>query len=267
MTYSLYLILIYIVLAALKPTRKFALILLPWLLFACSYDWMRLLPNWKVNPIDVRNIYETEKSLFGIVTASGTLIPGEWFALHHNTLGDIIAGISYLSWVPVPLALALYLFFTGKEQWSLRFSFAFLAVNLVGFIGYYIYPAAPPWYVMKHGFDVVLDTPGDVGGLIRFDRLIGISVFQSIYSGNSNVFAAVPSLHATYLMVATCYAWLTRQHPLTTGIIALLCIGIWFTAVYSGHHYIIDVLLGILLAVVVLTVYEFVWRKVHKSKK
>ena len=26
---------------------------------------------------------------------------------------------------------------------------------------------------------------------------------------------------------------------------AIICVGIWCTAVYSGHHYIIDVLLGI----------------------
>lgn len=266
MTYSLYLILLYIVLVAIKPTRRIAYALTPWLLFACSYDWMRLLPNWKVNPIDVQGIYETEKQLFGIATAAGTLIPSEWFAQHHNTLGDIIAGISYLSWVPVPLGFAIWLFFKGEHQWCLRFSWAFLLVNLVGFACYYVHPAAPPWYVMKHGFDVALNTPGDVGGLIRFDNLIGIPVFQSIYSGNSNVFAAVPSLHATYLMVATLYAWLTRQRPLTTGIFALLTVGIWFTAVYAGHHYVIDVLLGILLAIVTLTIYETAWRLILKIK-
>lgn len=266
MTYSLYLILLYGVLVALKPTRKMAYALTPWLLFACSYDWMRLLPNWKVNPINVQGIYEAEKHLFGIATATGTLIPCEWFAEHHNTLGDIIAGISYLSWVPVPLGFAVYLFFKGERQWSMRMSWAFLLVNLAGFACYYIHPAAPPWYVINHGFEVVLDTPGNVGGLIRFDELIRIPIFQSIYSGNSNVFAAVPSLHSTYMMVATLYAILTRQHWLTIGIFSLLTVGIWFTAVYSGHHYVLDVLLGILLAVVTLGVYEMVWRMASKKQ-
>ena len=267
MTYSIYLILLYILLVALRPTRKIAYALTPWLIFACSYDWMRLLPNWKVNPIDVQGIYEAEKSLFGIATASGTAIPSEWFALHHSTLEDIIAGVSYLSWVPVPLAFALWLFVKGEYRWCKRFSWAFLIVNLVGFACYYVHPAAPPWYVLKHGFEVVLDTPGDVGGLIRFDNLIGIPVFQSIYSGNSNVFAAVPSLHATYMMVATLYAILTKQHRLVIVVFSLLTMGIWFTAVYAGHHYVIDVLLGILLAVVTLTVYEGVWWWVAKRSR
>ena len=50
--FSIYIILFYAVLLAIKPTRKLALALTPWLIFACSYDWMRLLPNYEVNPID-----------------------------------------------------------------------------------------------------------------------------------------------------------------------------------------------------------------------
>ena len=45
--FSIYIILFYAVLLAIKPTRKLALALTPWLIFACSYDWMRLLPNYE----------------------------------------------------------------------------------------------------------------------------------------------------------------------------------------------------------------------------
>ena len=50
--FSIKLIIIWAILVAVKPTRKFALALTPWLVFACSYDGMRLLPNYEVNPID-----------------------------------------------------------------------------------------------------------------------------------------------------------------------------------------------------------------------
>ena len=243
-------------LVALKPTRKIALALTPWLVFACSYDWMRLLPNYEVNHIDTKGLYDAEKALFGISTAEGTQIPGEWFMRHNCVWGDIVAGISYLSWVPMPLGFALYLYFKGERKWYLHFSLAFLFVNLVGFIGYYIHPAAPPWYVLKHGFEPILNTPGDVGGLIRFDNLVGIPIFQSIYSGNSNVFAAVPSLHAAYLLITAIYSHASHQQKWVTCLFALLCIGIWFTAVYSGHHYIIDVILGILTTLFALPLLE-----------
>ena len=185
--FSIKLIIIWAILVAVKPTRKFALALTPWLVFACSYDGMRLLPNYEVNPIDTRGIYEAEKSLFGIGTAAGTLIPGEWFHLHNCAFADFMAGFFYLCWVPVPLGFAIYLYLKGKREMYLRFSLAFLFVNLVGFVGYYIHPAAPPWYVIEHGFTPVLNTPGSVAGLGRFDSLVGAPVFHSIYCNNSNV--------------------------------------------------------------------------------
>lgn len=246
--YSIYLIFIYLVLIAIKPTRKLALALLPWLIFACSYDAMRLYPNYEINPIDLEGIYDMEKSLFGISYDGSLLIPGEFFAINHCALADILAGIFYLCWVPLPLAFGIYLYFKGDKKNYLRFSYAFLLVNFLGFCGYYIHPAAPPWYVMYNGFTAVLNTPGNVAGLARFDELIGFPVFHSIYCNNSNVFAAVPSLHSAYMLIATIYAVISRQHKVTVVAFAIITCGIWFTAVYSAHHYVIDVVLGILTA-------------------
>ena len=265
--FSIKLIIIWAILVAVKPTRKFALALTPWLVFACSYDGMRLLPNYEVNPIDTRGIYEAEKSLFGIGTAAGTLIPGEWFNLHNCAFADFMAGFFYLCWVPVPLGFAIYLYLKGKREMYLRFSLAFLFVNLVGFVGYYIHPAAPPWYVIEHGFTPVLNTPGSVAGLGRFDALVGAPVFHSIYCNNSNVFAAVPSLHAAYMLVATIYAIISRQNKLCIGIFAFICMGIWWTAVYSTHHYIIDVLLGILTTIVALLILERLLLRAEWAKR
>ena len=265
--FSIKLIIIWAILVAVKPTRKFALALTPWLVFACSYDGMRLLPNYEVNPIDTRGIYEAEKSLFGIGTAAGTLIPGEWFNLHNCAFADFMAGFFYLCWVPVPLGFAVYLYLKGKRDMYLRFSLAFLFVNLVGFVGYYIHPAAPPWYVIEHGFTPVLNTPGSVAGLGRFDALVGAPVFHSIYCNNSNVFAAVPSLHAAYMLVATIYAIISRQNKLCIGIFAFICMGIWWTAVYSTHHYIIDVLLGILTTIVALLILERLLLRAEWAKR
>ena len=265
--FSIKLIIIWAILVAVKPTRKFALALTPWLVFACSYDGMRLLPNYEVNPIDTRGIYEAEKSLFGIGTAAGTLIPGEWFNLHNCAFADFMAGFFYLCWVPVPLGFAIYLYLKGKREMYLRFSLAFLFVNLVGFVGYYIHPAAPPWYVIEHGFTPVLNTPGSVAGLGRFDSLVGAPVFHSIYCNNSNVFAAVPSLHAAYMLVATIYAIISRQSKLWIAIFAFICMGIWWTAVYSTHHYIIDVLLGILTTIVALLILERLLLRAEWAKR
>lgn len=239
-----------------KTTRKLAVALLPFIIFGVSYDWMRVWPNYEVNPIDVRGLYEAEKSLFGIHVDGQTLIPCEYFALHHCSVADFMAGIFYLCWVPVPIAFGLWLYFKGKRNLYLRFSMVFLLVNLIGFAGYYIHPAAPPWYAMNYGFEPVLSTPGNVAGLGRFDELLGITVFEGIYGRNANVFAAVPSLHAAYMVVALAYAIMGRCRRWLIAVFAFIMVGIWWTAVYSGHHYLIDVSLGIGCALLGILVFE-----------
>ena len=239
-----------------NATRKLAVALLPFIVFGISYDWMRVYPNYQVNPIDVQGLYEAEKSLFGVSQGGEVLIPCEYFALHHCTIADFFAGIFYLCWVPVPIAFGVWLYLKGERTTYLRFALVFLFVNLIGFTGYYIHPAAPPWYAMNYGFEPMLDTPGNVAGLGRFDDLMGCSVFHSIYGRNANVFAAVPSLHAAYMVVALAYAVMGRCKRWLIGLFAFIMVGIWWTAVYSGHHYLIDVMLGICCALLGIGLFE-----------
>lgn len=275
---SIELFILFAILFAWKKTRQFAIYFLPWFLFGIIYDSMRLYPNYLVNDIDVRNLYEAEKSLFGINAHTSrelmsvadhtfTMIPGEYFKVHHCAVADFMAGVFYLCWVPVPVAFAIYLFCKKQYLWFVRFSWTFLMVNLLGFVGYYIHPASPPWYVMDHGFDPVLNTPGSVAGLGRFDALTGLDIFHAIYGKNANVFAAVPSLHAAYMLVTTIYAVLSHKRRTTIALFAFICLGIWWTAVYSGHHYIIDVTLGILTALIGVWLMEkVVFKKILKMK-
>lgn len=237
-------------------TRKLAIALLPFVVFAISYDWMRIVPNYEVNPIDIKGLYETEKDWFGILTAEGTLTPNEFFHIHHCAFMDFMAGIFYLCWVPVPILFGLGLYFTRQRKVYPHFALVFLFVNILGFIGYYIHPAAPPWYVMNYGFEPILNTPGDVAGLGRFDEMTGLTIFHGLYGRNANVFAAVPSLHSAYMVVTLFYAMKARCATWLRIVFAIIMAGIWFTAVYSGHHYLIDVILGILCALLGIFLFE-----------
>ena len=237
-------------------TRKLLMTLLPFVIFAVSYDWMRVWPNYKVNDIDVAGLYTAEKTLFGIDVDGVRMTLCEFFNEHHAVVADFFAGLFYLCWVPVPVLFALFLFVRGRRALALRFSVVFLLVNLIGFAGYYIHPAAPPWYVMEYGFEPVLGTPGNVAGLGRFDALVGMEIFAPMYGRNANVFAALPSLHSAYVLVAFVYAIMGRCKKWLIALFGVITVGIWFTAVYSGHHYLIDVLLGILCALVGILLFE-----------
>jgi hypothetical protein len=100
---ALYLVLFF----AGLPTRKLAVALLPFAIFGISYDWMRICPNYEVNPIDVAGLYNLEKSLFGVMDNGLLVTPCEYFAAHNWPIADVFAGIFYLCWVPVPILFGL----------------------------------------------------------------------------------------------------------------------------------------------------------------
>lgn len=233
----------------------FSIFIVYWVLF----DWMKAFPNYAFNPVHIGDLYEAERSLFGIRENGAVLTPNELLALGSTPLKDVLAGLFYLCWVPVPLAFAGYLYAKDKG-FFLRFSLCFVLVNLLGFVVYYLYPAAPPWYVAQSGVTFDPETPGNTAGLGRFDDLIGLPIFQGLYSKSSNVFAAMPSLHASYLVVAAYWAHragLRRARVL----FAVLAAGIWWAAVYSGHHYILDVIMGIACAILGIGVFNILSRR------
>ena len=246
-------------------TRKFILAFTVFLFFGILYDLMKAYPNYLVNPIDIASLYHFEQKMVGFTIHGKLLTPNEFFAIYHSTFLDVLAGFFYINWMPVPLALACWLYFKNKIQF-LHFSFTFLLVNLIGFCIYYIHPAAPPWYVAMYGFDLHMNVPGNPGGLVRFDKFFHVPVFESIYSRNSNVFAALPSLHSAYPVVVFYYA-VKSNIGWVKYLLATFMAGIWFSAVYSGHHYVTDVVLGVICAITGIWLFQRIILKNKTLKK
>ncbi|SFE01756.1 PAP2 superfamily protein [Chitinophaga sp. CF118] len=236
------------------PTRRlitgFSIFIVYWILF----DYMKAFPNYLFNTVHIRDLYETEKSIFGVLVNGVKVTPNEYWLLHKYTWLDVMSGIFYLCWVPVPLLFAGYLFYKDTLAF-LHFAISFLLVNLIGFVLYYIYPAAPPWYIQLHGFEFIAHTPGNSAGLLRFDQYLNIDVFGSLYSKSSNVFAAMPSLHSAYPLIVLYYA---RKHAnvFFQVVFGVIAVGIWFSAIYNSHHYILDVAAGIICAIITIIFYR-----------
>jgi len=232
-------------------TRKFILGFSIFIVYWVIFDYMKALPNYHFNAVHIADLYQLEKSLFGIHFNGKLLTPNEYWKLNTNSFLDVTTGFFYLMWVPVPLAFATYLFFKDQKQF-VYFSLTFLWVNLIGFVIYYCVPAAPPWYVQEHGFNFIPGTVGNTGGLSRFDHFFNINLFQGIYSKGSNVFAAMPSLHSSYPLIVLYYGLKNRLGAINV-FFAILAFGIWFAAIYNSHHYLLDVIAGILCAVLAIT--------------
>ncbi len=236
-------------------SRRFLLGFSIFLIYGIIFDSMKGYPNYLFSDVRIEEPYLLEKAWFGIQTATGLVTPNEYFLVHNNTFWDVVTGFFYLSWMPVPLMFGLYLWF--KDKWMfIQFSAGFFTVNVVGWIIYYVYPAAPPWYVQLYGFEEHFNIPGNVAGLIKFDQFFGITLFQDMYAKGSNVFAAMPSLHSAYPVVVFFYGLKKRVHVLLSTLFGIFVIGIWFSAVYSSHHYILDVIMGALCAIAGIAIFE-----------
>ena len=240
---------------ASEKTRRFVLGFSVFIIFWILYDSMRIVPNYKVSTPHIAQPYNFEKVLFGIKYLGKILTPNEYFLVVNNSVLDFLSGFFYLNWMPVPIGFGIYLYLTNKKLF-LEYSLAFLLVNIIGFVIYYLYPAAPPWYIQKYGFELRVGVPGNRAGLWRFDELVGVPVFKSIYNKNANVLAAMPSLHAAYPVIVFYYAYKKGVSRLAMFFFLIFLLGIWFSAVYSSHHYVIDVLAGISVAIFTLIVFE-----------
>jgi hypothetical protein len=240
-------------------TRKFVLGFSVFIAFWIIFDYMKAFPNYLFQEVSTKGLYETELYWFGIKGNGSFITLCDYFSRHHWVWADVLAGLFYLCWIPVPLGFAAFLFFKNRQEF-LYFALTFLLTNLLGFVVYYTYPAAPPWYVQLHGFDFKPATPGNTAGLIRFDEFFGITLFQQLYSKSSNIFAAMPSLHSAYPLLVTVFGFRNKLGSINV-VFSIITIGIWMAAVYSSHHYVLDVLAGIGMAVLGIALFFAMMKK------
>jgi inositol phosphorylceramide synthase catalytic subunit len=239
-----------------EGTRRFFHGMLPFLMFGMIYDLTHITqPLVRYLHIHVEEPYRFDKRFFAIATADGLVTPNEYFAKHHWAIADLFTGVSYIVFVYWAIGFAAYLalFRRGDERAQrllARFGWTFLLMNLAGFVTYYVYPAAPPWYVQDYGLGPAnLDAPSSVAGAGRFDELVGIPYFASFYGRSADVFGAIPSLHVSYPLLTFLFGLELRKPWLDVASFGLFSL-VSFAAVYLNHHYVLDVLLGVLYTVV-----------------
>ncbi len=238
-----------------EATRRFLLGMLPFVLFGITYDLMHITqPLVRYLHIHVTEPYLFDKTLLGIGTAEGVLTPNEFFARHHWPAVDLVTGTAYIVYVywAIGFALWLALFRRDAEGRRLlaRFGWTFLLMNLVGFATYYVYPAAPPWYVADYGLGPAnLAATSSAAGAARWDALTGIHYFAGFDGRSADVFGAIPSLHVAYPLMTFLYGLELRKRWLDVASFTMFLV-VSFAAVYLNHHYVLDVLLGVAYALV-----------------
>jgi membrane-associated phospholipid phosphatase len=233
-----------------EKSRVFLKVFFPFMLTGAIFDSMRYY-YWQGidGRVHVAAPYEFERRWFGV----GGRTLNEVFLEHHFAVLDLACGFAYLVYVGEYLALAFVLFFRGRIDAAGTFARAFLVVNVLGFVTYFVYAAAPPWYVTQYGLGPTrMDVRSSAAAGERFDALLGTHFFDSMYGRGVDVFGAYPSLHVAYPFIALVLAfriaelrWARRP---AVAFFALMCL----SAVYLQHHYVTDAVLGVAYAVAAL---------------
>ncbi|BDG03826.1 phosphatase PAP2 family protein [Anaeromyxobacter oryzae] len=233
-----------------EKTRLFLRAFSPLILTGAIFDGMRYF-YWEgiAGRVHVAEPYLLERAWFSV----GGRTLNELFLEHHWPALDLACGFAYLVFVGEYVGLAILLFFRGREDAAQTFARCFLLVNVMGFATYFVYPAAPPWYVTAYGFGPArMHIEPAAAAAQRFDALLGTHLFADMYGRGIDVFGAFPSLHVSYPLIAALLAFRLRELKWARAPAVLFFLLMCLSAVYLQHHYLIDVLLGIAYALVAL---------------
>jgi len=153
---------------------------------------------------------------------------------------DVVALVLYFMHFPLPIVVG-FIFWTRSREHYWRFISALLLMSFLAFLTYLFYPSVPPRLQFPHQVHWVTDE--------TVKKLFNNYYISPIYSHlNPNQFAAFPSLHAAFPLLAASYAW-NRYRALSIGL-AIWTAGVWTAIVYLGEHYFVDALAGLIYAAV-----------------
>jgi hypothetical protein len=180
----------------------------------------------------------------------GGSIPTVWLQQHLHTPGrvqwfEVAAFLVYVSHFFVTPLLAAVLWVRDRGRFR-RFAAALALLTLLGCITFVAFPAAPPWMASEHGL---------IGPTTRLIPQLwtwsGIGAEQGIVGTGyhyANEVAAVPSLHAALALLVALAVWPRRWWARL--LVAAYPLAMALAIVYTGEHYVSDVLLGWCYAVV-----------------
>jgi hypothetical protein len=176
-------------------------------------------------------------------------IPTVWLQSHlyHGKTGilEYFGLAMYGSHFIVPLVLAFGLAMTARGRAFATLMFGILAVSVLGEITFILAPTAPPWLAAQDGY---LEPVHHILKQTLFDldmtKLAQLSGDPTKY----DITAAVPSLHVAFPVICLLTVRHFRLHPLVALGLALNTMGVVFSIVYMGEHYLFDALVGVVYA-------------------
>ena len=215
----------------------------PFVLLLVAYELMRDaasalgMPAHDLARLD-RTMFDGYEPTLVLQAAVGKVADADVF----EDLGSLIYATHFL----LPIAVGVWLWVTDRGAFR-RFGLTLVVLCALAFVTYVVAPTTPPW----------LAQPSSVRHLIE-DTIQRSGVPSSLiwlYSHHDyNLYAAFPSLHAGFPVVAAFAAW--RQSRWVGLLLWAWAIIVWVVVVYLGEHYVADVLGGIAYAAIAVLIVQ-----------
>ncbi len=209
-----------------KRTKRFIKDWIPFIALFLAYETMRGIADNITGIVHVTELISAELQIFGSIP---TLTLQQFF---RNPILDWIGAFFYSLHMIIPTAFGFILWSRCPENYR-KYTFAFLLSSYSALITVLAYPTAPPWFGVKAERI-----------LFQIDGMMGVPLYATIFLIlQPNPFAAFPSLHAAYPWLISLYAIKIKRTKALP--ILIIPFGVWFSAVYLGEHYIIDLIAGV----------------------
>jgi PAP2 superfamily len=132
------------------------------------------------------------------------------------------------------IGLTLLWVYLRRHDHFIRFRNTILLANLVGLLGFWLLPTAPPWMFPAKGF------------------VDGVNHSSALLQTLGNSYAAMPSLHAADALIVGYFLVVASRTIWAKALWALWPVWVWFCVVATANHYVLDVLAGVGVAVAAL---------------
>lgn len=225
-------------------SRGFILAFSPFVAMVFFYEQLRSIAAQLTHAsIHIIDLVAWERALFGGALPTFWLQQRLGSGLAARVLWNssiVVYGTHFVS--PVLLALLIW---SHRRDFYWRYIGGLLVITYLGFLGYVIFPAAPPWWAYHFGY---ITEP------IRSHLSAGV-LLQT-----PNPVAAMPSLHAAWALYMALIVWRLWGRWIGLGAM-LLPLAMCFATVYLGHHYVIDQFAGWALTVILYVPMDWVWSR------
>jgi len=210
---------------------------LPFLALLVAYDSLRGTAG-RLLPVHYMPQIRVDRWLFGGQVPTVTL--QRWLWHGRVTWYDVICWAVYMTHFFFTPVLAAVLWRVNRRRFH-KFALLVVSLSFAGLATYALFPAAPPWMAsQRHLIAPITRLVPQVWKALPLRSSGGIVERGYAYANNV---AAVPSLHAAFSLLVAITLWPRRRRWLRPIVIAYP-LAMAFAVVYTGEHYVSDVLLG-----------------------